>query len=416
MTPLAVASLALVIAVLGWSLYNFSVLLVGLLRGRRRRASEAGPDEDRLPSVSLLIPAKNEERTLPRLLEALLSVEYPRERLEVVVVEDGSKDGTVRVCEEFMERHPGFISLVRKASSEGKPSSLNYALQRVAGDIVGVFDADSVPEPDVLLRVGRHFADSRVVAVQGVTRSINSAWNMLTRLLSREEEAWFRVFLRGKDDLGLFVPLTGSCQFIRREVLEEVGGWDSGSLAEDCEMAARFLSLGYTVRYAEDVRSWHESPSRLRALVGQRTRWFRGYMETFLRYGRLLRRPSWRNLDAEVTLMGPYLMVASSWLYVVWLLSALGLVELGVLPAWFTGVFQVLTAFALFVIGVALYLSVGSGGLRSLVWIPFIYLYWALLTVIATRAFLQMVLRRPSRWVRTEKDGVATRSLSSMRP
>ena len=128
---------------------------------------------------------------------------------------------------------------------------------------------------------------------------------MLTKFMSYEEAAWCEAYLRGKDALNLFVSLKGSCQFIRRDVLEAVGGFDEGYLAEDMELSAKLARQGYRTKYAPDVRALQESPSELKQLLRQRTRWYRGWMEVAFRYGSLMSSPSWMKVDAEATLLGP---------------------------------------------------------------------------------------------------------------
>ena len=253
---------------------------------------------ERLPTVSIVVPVKDEEKVVGRLLEALLKLRYPPEKKEILIVEDGSTDRTVEICSEYVKRYPGQVKLIRKPLSEGKPSALNYALKYVKGDIIGFFDADSVPHPDVLMNVYKYFEDDEVAAVQGRTLSINSDENMLTKLISYEEAVWCETYLRGKDVLDLFVHLRGSCQFVRRDALQRLGGFDENSLSEDMELSARLIDRGYKIRYAPDVCAWQETPADLKALFRQRTRWFRGSMEVALRYGKLLRKGDRRRVDA----------------------------------------------------------------------------------------------------------------------
>ena len=114
-----------------------------------------------------------------------------------------------------------------------------------------------------------------------------------------EEKAWFQALLTGREHLQLFVPLTGSCQFVRRNVVEELGGWDENSLTEDVEFALRMVEKKHLIKYAPDVCSGQETPSTMRPLFKQRVRWYRGYMETAIKYGRLLDNLNKRTIDAE---------------------------------------------------------------------------------------------------------------------
>jgi cellulose synthase/poly-beta-1,6-N-acetylglucosamine synthase-like glycosyltransferase len=152
-------------------------------------------------------------------------------------------------------------------------------LSHCSSDFIAVFDADSVPDADALLNAVAYFVDSSVAAIQGRTLSLNSEQNMLTKFISYEEGVWCESYLRGKDALGLFVHLKGSCQLIRRKVLLELGGFNEQTLSEDMELSAHLLENGYKIRYGGDVCSWQESPSTLRSLFGQRVRWFRGTMQ-----------------------------------------------------------------------------------------------------------------------------------------
>jgi cellulose synthase/poly-beta-1,6-N-acetylglucosamine synthase-like glycosyltransferase len=207
-----------------WTLYNIPVLAVGVKRLRKDGRSGAElPTPERLPTVSIIVPVKDEEKVVGRLLDAFLRVDYPPEKMEIIVVEDGSTDKTVQVCIEYVQRYPGRVKLVRKPTSDGKPSALNFGLKHARGEVVGVFDADSVPEPDILKRVAAYFEGLKVEALQGRTLSINADENMLTKLISYEDAVRYEAYIRGKDALGLFVPLTGSCYFVRRSLLLDVG-------------------------------------------------------------------------------------------------------------------------------------------------------------------------------------------------
>ena len=151
--------------------------------------------------------------------------------------------------------------------------------------------------------------------MQGRIHSINSHENMLTQFLAYEDAVWCEAFLRGKDALGLFVHLRGCCQFVRRSILEDLGGFDEDTLAEDIEISARLTEQQYDIKYASDVRTWQESPSTLMGFLKQRARWYRGHMEVALKYGRLLKHLDRRNLDVELTLFLPFLAIASLFLF-----------------------------------------------------------------------------------------------------
>ena len=364
-------------------------------------------DDEELPKISIIVPAKDEEAVIARCLDALLGVDYPRTKIEIIVVEGKSNDATGDVCLEFAKKHPNILRVVYEDTPRGKPSALNLGLISATGEIVGVFDADSVPKRDVLRRVASHFREPSVMALQGNPCSLNEKGNILTKVAARERKAWFQTLLKGRKERNLFVPLTGSGQFVRRKILIEMGGWPD-SLAEDVELALKLVENNHNVTYADDICFWQETPSTLRSLINQRARWYRGYMEAAIKYGRLLKKPSWRTIDGEVLLFGPYMMVLCLISYLNWLLNVLmpnQAVNPFLNPAAFA---TMLTAVTLLLIGVSLVFMDKPISLKNILWMPFIYFYWVLQVAIAGWALLQIAFRRPKVWKKTDKCGAVT--------
>jgi len=394
-----------------WSFYNIPILAVGLRhlrKARKERNTVAEQGKEKLPTFSIIVPAKNEEKVLGRLLNSLLKLNYPLEKKDIVVVEDGSTDKTAKICAEYAAQYPHQIRLVQKSVSNGKPSALNCALDHVKGEIVAVFDADNVLEHDVLLRAAEHFEDSSITAVQGRPCSINAHENMLTRLISYEEAVRYETYIRGKDTLNMFVPLTGSCYFIRRKVLEEVKGWDGEALSEDMEMAAKLTEGSHNIRYAPNVRSWQENPTNLTQLFRQRTRWFRGSMEVSVKYGRLLRNPNRKTIDAEMTLTGPYMFLPCVLGYVLGVLSLVFPFSPDPVLTFMTQGLAFVNTITLLLIGAALIYLTKPRKTTNLMWLPFVYAYWMVQNFVALYAFAQIVFKRPRKWMKTTKTGVVT--------
>ena len=389
----------------GWTFYNLPIVAAGVRKARKKIKI---PEDSGgvLPFVSIIIPAKNEGSVIGRCLESLVGLDYPKDKYEVVVVEDGSKDDTVKICLGFEKDYPGLVRLVHNGVSKGKPSALNFALRFVRGKVVAVFDADNVPSPDVLVKAVRYFEEESVVAVQGKQCCLNKNENMLTQFVSIESGLWYESYLRGKDAFGLFVSITGSCYFVRKEVLVDVGGWNDSSLSEDMELSANLANNGHKIRYACDVVSWQENPASVKSFFNQRVRWFRGCMEVAVQYGKLMRKPSWMKLDAEVTLMGSFLIAAGLIGYFLALVSYF--VPLSFDSLLVTAVTSSLVTAMLILVGLGLVYVNKPHRLRSLLWVPFMYLYWMLQTFIAAYALFQIVFRRPRHWIKTVKTGKTT--------
>jgi cellulose synthase/poly-beta-1,6-N-acetylglucosamine synthase-like glycosyltransferase len=258
----------------------------------------------------------------------------------------------------------------------------------------------------LLKNAAPYFADNRVAAVQGRTMSINSSQNMLTQFCSYEEAVWCEAYLRGKDALGLFVHLRGSCQFIRRDVLDRLGGFDERILSEDMELSARLTKHGYSVRYGGDVCAWQESASNLRMFLRQRTRWLRGTMEVAFRYGGLMKKPSIKNLDAEVTLITPFVIIASLFSYFVGSGVFAAAYPFSTVWQWLMFFSLLSTTMTVLLAGAALIYASKPKRVGNLLWLPFVFAYWGLQGFIALYAAILIIFRRPGRWVRTEKSGV----------
>lgn len=404
-----VISVILLSILLFWTVYNGSIIYVGV-RSRRKNSNAVHVENKEFPKFSIIVPTKDEELVISRCLNGILELDYPKDKMEIIIVDGNSSDSTCKICSEFMENHSDVIKIVNEKESRGKPAALNLALPYVTGEIVGVFDADSLPEKDVLNKVASYFNDKQVMAVQGRTTSLNEKKNILTRVIAAEEKAWFQALLSGREHMQLFVPLNGSCQFVRFGVLKELEGWDESSLTEDVELALRLVEKKHLIKYAHDVCSGQETPNGLSELVKQRVRWYRGYMETALKYGRLLNSLNKRTVDAEISMAGPFMMVVSLLSYVNWFFVMLFLSSSN--PVFgLTGIVIALTAVSLVSIGVGLTASEKPIKIRNLAWIPSIWAYWMLQMCIAGWAFLKLIFRRKRVWSKTPKKGFVTPNL-----
>jgi len=410
-----IISIVLLSVLLFWTVYNGSIIYVGIQNKRKIKTAPAPNNTgDGFPTFSIIVPTKNEESVIQRCLVGIMNIDYPKDKLQVIVVDGNSVDNTYGVCEKVRQQYPDNIHVICEQTTTGKPAALNLALTYATGDIVGVFDADSLPEKDVLSKVSAYFNDKQITAIQGMTTSINEKSNVLTRVISAEEKAWFQMLMSGREKMQLFVPLNGSCQFIRHTVLTEMGGWDENSLTEDVELALRLVEKNHLIKYAPDVCSGQETPSALRSLVKQRVRWYRGYMETALKYGRLLNHINKRTVDAEISLAGPFMMVVSLISYINWILVAI-LLSQNTPILNFTGLVIALTAVSLVTIGIGLTTSEKPIKPQNILWIPCVYVYWLVQMVIAGWAFLKLVTRSKRDWTRTTKTGVAAPGSSSKR-
>ncbi len=229
------------------------------------------------PSVLLLIPARDERASLPTLFTTLDRLDYPPDRLRVVLINDGSADTTGELMATAAARRPNWRTL-NLPSSVGKAQALNLALAgHDDGDIVYIFDADHRPQPDCLRKAVAAFADPRVAGVSGRTIAGNALASPAAFYSAVEAMVHQLITMRGKDVLKLGPALLGSNNGYRRSALAEVGGFRPGAFLEDSDLTLSLHRAGYTTRFVPDAVSFHQAPASIRGYVRQHLRWGRGF-------------------------------------------------------------------------------------------------------------------------------------------
>jgi cellulose synthase/poly-beta-1,6-N-acetylglucosamine synthase-like glycosyltransferase len=261
--------------------YQFILFLLGFLYGLRadkqRRKLEWQTQE--LPKISLMIPAHNESLVIAHTLEALLRLDYPADHLEILVVNDGSTDDTAGKVEVIAARDSRvrLFNVPREFAARGKSAALNRGLPECRHDIIGIFDADNLPEKDSVVHLARQLmADPSLGAVIGKFRCINRKKNLLTRFINLESLAFQWIVQAGRWHMLRMSTLPGTNYLIRRKLLEQLGGWDEQALTEDAEMSIRIYQAGYLIKFVPYAVTWEQEPETLRVWFKQRIRWARG--------------------------------------------------------------------------------------------------------------------------------------------
>jgi cellulose synthase/poly-beta-1,6-N-acetylglucosamine synthase-like glycosyltransferase len=377
--------------------YSGILFFVGFAFKKRQTPLDRN-ESDPLPLISIIVPAKNEAKALPKLLGELSCQDYSS--YEVIVSEDGSTDSTRKIASEWSSSLPNIFKLVSSDKSSGKPAALNRALEISRGSVIGVIDADSSVDSTLLRKVAGAFSRKDVEGIQGETSILNKKTSLLSKLTSFEHEVWNRFLLRGRARLRLFVPCIGNLSFVRRSVLEQVGGWYPGALAEDVELSLKMWKQGHILEYRPEVSCKQTTVSKIKSFFTQRTRWYGGYVQSLFWHGDLMAKPSVRSIDAELLLMGPLTGVIGIAILGMGLFAFVAGINTGQIIAWSPYTVGAYTAFS----SIASLAAVKYQGERH-AWklIPAVYLYWALESFIALYAFVKIISRRRFRWVRTEK-------------
>lgn len=388
------------------------------VRGRAREARRPPvprPDPARLPVVSVMVPLFREDDIAPRLIRRIGRIDYPKELLDILlVVEDDDLATQAALSRRTLPRWMRIVT-VPAGPIRTKPRALNYALDFCRGRIVGIWDAEDAPDPGQIRTVVRRFAGAPadVVCLQGILDFYNARHNWITRCFAIEYAVWFRTLLPGLARLGLVVPLGGTTLFFRREVLEELGGWDAHNVTEDADLGLRLARHGYRTELIDTVTE-EEPNSRPRAWIRQRSRWQKGFAITWASHMRSPRR-LWRDLGpkrflgVQVMLLGTVSQsLFAPLLWTFWAL-ALGLPHpvADALPAWaMTGIGGLFLAAEAVTLCVAFWATRGAGHRHLMKWVPTLHLYLPLASLSAWKA-LQECVTRPFYWDKTAHGVVA---------
>ncbi len=268
-----------------WGMIFYQLLFTFLGYAYRRRALREQRQLDRveteqdLPPVSILIPAHNEELVIEQTIRSLLSLNYPAERLEIIVINDGSTDKTAEMVLRMGEEDPRvrLFNVPEKESAQGKSHALNLGLKETRHDLVAVYDADNTPEPDALKYLALNLeGNPKLVAAFGKFRTRNKNRNLLTRFINLETLSFQFMVQAGRYFLFKIAILPGTNFLIRKKALEEHGAWDEGALTEDSELSIRLYSKGHEIKFVPYSVTWEEEPETWDVWLRQRTRWVRG--------------------------------------------------------------------------------------------------------------------------------------------
>jgi cellulose synthase/poly-beta-1,6-N-acetylglucosamine synthase-like glycosyltransferase len=414
--PSAVLALAFGLAILIF-LGNMALKIMAFaatLRAERRPAispqTPTGPAlPQRLPVVSILVPLYQEPEIATTLMTWLTRLDYPPERLDVLLVIE-QDDHLTRSALAAMTL-PGWARIVTVPQGEPrtKPRALNFALNFARGEIIGIYDAEDRPETDQIFRVVQRFAElgPDTACLQGQLDYHNARHNLLSRLFAIEYAIWFRVLLPGVQRLGLVVPLGGTTLFLRRAALTHVGGWDAHNVTEDAELGLRLARHGYRTEIIETT-TFEEANAAVLPWIRQRSRWQKGYLLT---WAIAMRAPIalWRDLGTRRFLaVQVQILFAVAGFLVAPLLWSLMIKPFGyahpldaVVGPFGYGVLATIFVASL-VLSVALaFHATRARHLRRLrPFIPLSELYFLLGTLSAWRAAVEMLLR-PFFWAKT---------------
>ena len=245
------------------------------------------PDEQ-WPHYTILVPMYHERYSVvSRLIQHLVALDYPKEKLTIKLICEADDTATIAAIKAF--RPPEIIDILTVPPSypRTKPKACNVALQQIRSEYLVIFDAEDAPHPRQLKRAAAMFMNlpSDIACLQTPLNYYNYRENLLTRLFAIEYSALFRLTLPAMQRLELPIPLGGTSNHIRVAVLQKIGGWDAFNVTEDADLGMRLAYFGYRTRLLPSL-TLEEAPITLRAWMRQRSRWIKGYIQTWLVYMR----------------------------------------------------------------------------------------------------------------------------------
>ncbi len=243
------------------------------------------------PSVTVLVPCYNEGSTVVDTIKSILNLDYPKDKLSVILINDGSTDNTLSELKKFKD-HPQ-VSILTKENG-GKASALNYALGFVKSDLVGCLDADSFVTPFALKKIIPHFEDEKVMAVTPSIK-VHDPKGFL-QLIQKTEYSWGIFLRRMLSSMGALYVTPGPFSIFRVRVFKELGGYRHAHMTEDLEMALRMQKNHYKIVNSHGAHVYTVTPSKLRDLVKQRVRWTYGFINNSFDYKELFFNKNYGNI------------------------------------------------------------------------------------------------------------------------
>ncbi|MEM4195248.1 MAG: glycosyltransferase family 2 protein [Candidatus Anstonellales archaeon] len=267
------------------ALFIMVFFMLVLIQNREKILKKPRPDKKWKPKISVIVPAYNEEKNLERCVMSVLNADYPKNKIEIIIVDDGSTDRTYKIAKNLQKEHPENIRVFRKKNS-GKADSVNMGIEKASGEIIATLDADSYITPKAIVKMLPHFKEEGVMAVTAAVKAANRE-GFLERL--QAVEYIYTLFSRKVMEFIDAIYVTpGPFSMFKAELFKKIGGFDRNNILEDQEIAMRIQSYNYKIRSSLDADVYTEVPRTFGSLLKQRIRWHRGGLRNSYKYLHLI--------------------------------------------------------------------------------------------------------------------------------
>ena len=391
------SSPARIIILWGMTITFWSTLMFVPLAVYSKYREDLVPEPLEYPSLSVLVPAYNEEKVIARTIEGLLETEYPKK--EIIIIDDGSKDKTLEIANRYKSK----VKVLHKENG-GKASALNYGIAFAGGEIIAIVDADTIIGRQGLKQIVKGFGrDGKVAAVAGNIK-VRNRMNWLTWTQALEYVAGIEIVRRAFDFFGSITIVPGALGAYKKSTLDEVGTFHSDTLVEDFDATVKVLKSGFVIQGSTTATAYTEAPQSLHDFYKQRKRWYRGNLQVLQRHSETVFNPRYAFLHR---IAFPFMIISM----VVLPFAGLAVTATAIWEIITGDWFFVLQMYTLFIILQsllsALAVRIDRDDLRLILFSPFLVLgYKQLIDILLVKGTLDTLFKTKTKWTRAKRIGV----------
>lgn len=393
-----------VILVIGGYLYYLDILKENLVQELKE-----------YPFVSVLVPAHNEGKVIEKTAKALLELEYPKDKYEVIIINDNSSDDSAeilgKVKEEYKNRNFIIINTDKTTGGKGKSTALNIGYKQSKGEILAVYDADNTPEKKALKYLIKTLvSDEKLGAVIGKFRCRNKNVNILTKFINIETLTFQWMAQAGRWKLFKLCTIPGTNFVIRRKILDEINGWDTKAITEDTELSFRMYRMGYKIKFMPLSVTWEQEPQTLNVWFKQRSRWAKGNIYVVLKNFKYIFDKSAGATRFDILyyiLIYVFFLSATIISDAIFLLGAIEVVHINIVG--YNTILWIM-AYSVFVLSILVAISTEKGELsikNTIIVIIMYFTYCKLWGIVAALGFYNyikdVIFKREVKWYKTER-------------
>jgi len=261
--------------------YQFILTVFGYINCVRSLREKRDIDQRSFdyPSCSILIPAHNEEKVIGATIESMLQLEYPKDKLQIIVINDGSEDSTKAIIQHYasLDSRVQLFDIPKGKGGKGKSHTLNLGIQQAKGDVIAIYDADNTPDKASLrYLIAQLLEHKELGAVIGKFRTVNKNATLLTRFINIETLSFQLMLQAGRWQMHGISTLPGTNLVMWNHLIQTLGGWDEEALTEDSELSIRIYEAGYKIKFIPYAITYEQEPQQWGVWIRQRMRWVRG--------------------------------------------------------------------------------------------------------------------------------------------